>query len=70
LLKPRIEKGKLSAPAPSLADIRAHVDAGLNQFDSTHKRLLNPHVYKVSITGKLRALKLDLIQKHLGSSFS
>ena len=70
LLKPRIEKGKLSAPLPSLTDIRAHVDAGLNQFDSTHKRLLNPHVYKVSITEKLRSLKLSLIQKHSGKSFS
>ena len=67
LLKPRIERGNLLEPPPSLEAIRTHVDTGLNQFDSTYKRLLNPHLYKVSITEKLRSLKLDLIQKRLGN---
>ena len=50
----------------TLEQIRAHVNADLDTFDSSHKRLLNPHVYKVSITERLRQLKLDLIQAYLG----
>ncbi|MFX1282517.1 MAG: nicotinate phosphoribosyltransferase [Promethearchaeota archaeon] len=35
----------------------------LRCLDSTFKRLLNPHVYKVSLTEKLYNLKLDMIKK-------
>jgi nicotinate phosphoribosyltransferase len=66
LLKKRIEQGTLCAPLPPLSAIRAHMAAGLKCFDSTYKRLLNPHGYKVSITAKLRNLKLALIQNYLG----
>lgn len=67
LLKKRIENGVLTAEQPALAEIKAHAAADLESFDSTYKRLLNPHIYKVSITEKLRQLKLELIQKYLGS---
>ena len=65
LLKKRIDNGVLTGAPPPLAAIQAYAAANLERFDSTYKRLLNPHVYKVSITEKLRRLKLDLIQKHL-----
>ncbi|MDR0323928.1 MAG: nicotinate phosphoribosyltransferase [Treponema sp.] len=67
LLKKRLENGKLSGTLPPLAEIKAHAASDLESFDSTYKRLLNPHIYKVSITEKLRTLKLDLIHKYLGS---
>ena len=67
LLKKRIENGILTEKQPSLPEIKANVVCDLDSFDSTYKRLLNPHIYKVSITEKLRNLKLELIQKHLGS---
>ena len=66
LLKKRLEKGELCAPLPSLAEIKKHTACDLDTFDSSYKRLLNPHVYKVSISEKLRSLKLALIQNHLG----
>jgi len=66
LLKKLIADGKPCGPQPSLDAIRAYSAADLETFDSTYKRLLNPHVYKVSITEKLRDLKLDLIKNHLG----
>ena len=66
LLKKRIENGAFTEKPPALAEIRAHAAADLETFDATYKRLLNPHVYKVSITEKLRSLKLELIQKQLG----
>jgi len=67
LLKKRIENGTLTAELPTLTDVRAYSAFDLETFDSTYKRLLNPHIYKVSVTEKLRSLKLELIQKHLGT---
>jgi nicotinate phosphoribosyltransferase len=67
LLKKRINAGKIIEDSPPLAEIKACAAASLESFDSTYKRLLNPHIYKVSITEKLRSLKLELIQKHLGN---
>jgi nicotinate phosphoribosyltransferase len=67
LLKKHINCGVITGIQPSLAEIKEHVEKNLESFDSTYKRLLNPHVYKVSITDKLRDLKLELIQKHLGN---
>jgi nicotinate phosphoribosyltransferase len=67
LLKKRIDKGLICCEHPALADIRSFAAADLESFDSTYKRLLNPHIYKVSITERLRSLKLQLIEKHFGS---
>jgi nicotinate phosphoribosyltransferase len=67
LLKKRFENGKPCGPSPTLAEIRATVNNQLESLDQSYKRLLNPHVYKVSVTERLRTLKLDLIKNHLGS---
>jgi nicotinate phosphoribosyltransferase len=66
LLKPWIKNGKPSAPLPSLAEIRARAAENLESLDSTYKRLLNPHIYKVSVSSRLRDLKLELINNYLG----
>jgi nicotinate phosphoribosyltransferase len=66
LLKIRFAGGKLCGPQPSLDNIRSHSAADLETFDTTYKRLLNPHGYKVSITEKLRSLKLELLQHFIG----
>jgi nicotinate phosphoribosyltransferase len=36
------------------------------EFDETYKRLLNPHIFKVSVTENLRNLKLSLIKEYIG----
>jgi nicotinate phosphoribosyltransferase len=66
LLKLRVENGNPISPMPSLEEIRRHTMEDLETFDNSYKRLLNPHVFKVSITEGLRQLKLDLIQSYLG----
>jgi nicotinate phosphoribosyltransferase len=58
--------GKLCAPQPSLKDIRARVRDELERFDGSYKRLLNPHVYKVAVTERLKDLKLSIIREYLG----
>jgi nicotinate phosphoribosyltransferase len=66
LLKPRLIKGEPVQENPKLEEIRSRVRGDLALFDQSYKRLLNPHVYKVSITEKLRSLKLELINSYLG----
>jgi len=66
LLQPRVRRGTLIAEHPSLATLRCRVREGLEQFDPSYKRLLNPHVYKVSVSERLRDLKIKLIHEYLG----
>jgi nicotinate phosphoribosyltransferase len=60
-----MEGGKIAAPLPSLSEIRSGLRGRFDRFDSTFLRLLNPHVYKVSISAALRALKLSFIGKYM-----
>lgn len=63
LLKKYLENGKIILPSPSLTEIQQKVKTDLESLDQTYKRLLNPHIYKVSVTEELRSLKLELINK-------
>jgi len=64
LLSKKMAAGKRIAPPESLQTIQERVQMGLRQFDRTYHRLLNPHLYKVSLTKKLRQLKFDFLQIH------
>ncbi|MCL2381253.1 MAG: nicotinate phosphoribosyltransferase [Treponema sp.] len=66
LLARRLENGKAAGREPSLPEIREKARAELDSFDMSYKRLLNPHIYKVSISGPLKELKLGLIKNYLG----
>ncbi|MCH8906086.1 MAG: nicotinate phosphoribosyltransferase [Candidatus Heimdallarchaeota archaeon] len=48
----------------ALSAIRLFVRAQLLELDSTHKRFLNPHDYKISLTQKLVMERKYLIQQH------
>jgi nicotinate phosphoribosyltransferase len=61
LLTKKMENGKISSELPTLPEISNYVRQELETFDSTYKRLLNPHIYKISITEKLRTLKLGML---------
>jgi nicotinate phosphoribosyltransferase len=65
LLTLRLEDGKSLRPSPSLKEIRGAVQKGLESFDQSYKRILNPHIYKVAVSEKLRTLKLDMIKTYL-----
>ena len=66
LLKEKLNNGKLLGDEASLKDIQDRLRKELQYLDQGHKRLLNPHIYKVSISERLRALKLELIKNYLG----
>jgi nicotinate phosphoribosyltransferase len=69
MLKKRLEGGKRLEAKCSAADeiktARNTMETQLASFDATYRRMLNPHVYKVSITKKLKALKLTFIEARL-----
>ncbi|MDR2054089.1 MAG: nicotinate phosphoribosyltransferase [Treponema sp.] len=66
LLRPKIQDGRQLAPHPPLEEVRKLVKSDLDIFDDSYKRILNPHIYKVSVTERLRTLKLELIKNYLG----
>ncbi|MDR0452705.1 MAG: nicotinate phosphoribosyltransferase, partial [Treponema sp.] len=61
LLRLRLRDGELLMPHPPLEEVRKLVKSDLATLDDSYKRILNPHIYKVSVTERLRALKLELI---------
>ncbi len=65
LLKKRISGGRLKSTPPPLEEIRSKVIEGMHRLDDSHKRLLNPHIYKVSISNNLRDLKFSLVDERM-----
>jgi nicotinate phosphoribosyltransferase len=61
LLQPVWQEGKLASELPDLEQIRARRQKDLDQLDVGVRRLLNPHIYHVSLTPALWQLKQDLI---------
>ncbi|UER67787.1 nicotinate phosphoribosyltransferase [Borrelia sp. BU AG58] len=47
----------------SLEKLRYRVQSDLKKIDHTYKRIINPHIYKVSITENLRSLRNKLIKE-------
>ena len=68
LLTERLRNGALVWEEPSLHEIRKNMQTRLEFLDQSYKRFLNPHIYKVSVTERLRSLKLSLIKNYLGES--
>jgi nicotinate phosphoribosyltransferase len=66
MLSLKMENGGPCLDHPPLARIKEKLRAEFECFDDSYKRMLNPHVYKVSVTGQLRNLKLELIKNYLG----
>lgn len=58
-----LEKGKRLVEPPSLADMRRVREEDMACLDPGVRRLMNPHIYHVSLTERLYRLKQDLIAK-------
>ncbi len=69
LLKLRLKNGKrteerLSDPE-TLRIARENMTKQLSMLDESYKRILNPHIYKVSLTEGLKNLKAEFIKKNI-----
>lgn len=69
LLKKRIEKGaRLTERIPDSEQLkisRETMQSQLETFDESYKRILNPHIYKVSLTEELTQLKKKFIEENI-----
>jgi len=63
LLVPVIQEGKIVSEMPGINKIQEMRDADINALDPGVRRLMNPHIYHVSLSQKLWNLKQDLIKK-------
>ena len=65
-----LEGGKRIAPrlpdAEQLRISRETMQREIETLDPSYKRILNPHIYKVSITEELKDLKLKFIKENIG----
>ncbi len=71
LLIKRLANGKPTrerlAEKKQLIISRKRVKSHLECLDTTFQRILNPHIYKVSMTEKLKDLKLSIIRENLAN---
>jgi nicotinate phosphoribosyltransferase len=63
-----LREGKLVYDLPSIEEMRAQRDADLRRLDPGMRRLMNPHVYHVSLTEWLWDLKQALIRSAMEMS--
>ena len=64
LLHPVMKKGKVLGDSPDLKTIQNRAKSNLAVLDDTYKRLINPHVFKVSLSEKLKELKFGMIAEY------
>jgi nicotinate phosphoribosyltransferase len=65
LLSVKVKDGKTACAFPPLPEVQARACRELDMLDDTYKRLINPHVYKVSLSDTLNELKSRLIRENL-----
>ena len=61
LLSKKMEDGRRIVPKRDLKEIQAESARLLSAFDRSYKRQINPHIYKVSLSERLRTLKTELL---------
>ena len=68
LLVDILREGKLVYDLPSIAQMRQRREADMERLDPGVRRLLNPHIYHVSLTERLWQLKSKLIESAMEKS--
>lgn len=61
LLQPIMRSGETVWERPTLLQARERARAQIEELDSSHKRFLNPHVYKVGLEAGLAGSRRTLI---------
>ena len=54
--------GRRTLPAPDLEEMRARRIADLDSLDVGVRRLINPHIYHVSLTEAMKQLQVELVE--------
>lgn len=61
LLKTIMQEGRRVGEKPSLQEIQAYAQRSIETFHKSYLRQINPHIYKVSLSSKLKKLKMELL---------
>ena len=59
-----MKNGQILSDFPDLRTIQGRTITNLKALDDTYKRLINPHVYKVSLSEALKDLKFSMIAEY------
>ena len=68
MLSPKITGGKRVYTPKSVMEIKTSSNESLQAFDKSYKRLVNPHIYKVSISSTLKSERNRLIDEYKSRS--
>jgi len=66
LVETVFRNGARTRPAPTLSEMRARRRADLERLDPGVRRLVNPHIYHVSLTDTVADLRAGLVQALIG----
>jgi nicotinate phosphoribosyltransferase len=67
LLVPYMKGGKLVGKLPTLQEVQTLTRSNLDALDGTFKRIINPHIYKVSISDAVKRTKEGILKRYLGN---
>ena len=68
LLLPVMKEGRVTVENPTLNEIRGRASLQLERLHPTMRRLLNPHIYKVSLGPKLKEATEKLLKQNRADS--
>jgi len=67
LLEKQMEDGKRIGTPPSLLETQKLTMDNLSRLDGTYRRIINPHIYKVSISRTVKERKVAILQTMMGN---
>ncbi|MFO8064763.1 MAG: nicotinate phosphoribosyltransferase [Spirochaetota bacterium] len=68
LLKPYMKAGEITEELPTLGEIQALTRSNLEAMDGSYKRIINPHIYKVSISDSVKETKEQILRRYLNNT--
>jgi len=66
LLKRVMREGRIEGALPTLSDIQERATSALRHLDPTYRRIINPHIYRVSITDQVKDTKASMLKEYIG----
>lgn len=65
LLMPVMRDGRVTAELPALAQVREKTLRCLASLDETYTRIINPHIYRVSVSRGIKQIKQEFLRRYL-----
>ncbi|TVQ25220.1 MAG: nicotinate phosphoribosyltransferase [Spirochaetaceae bacterium] len=64
LLSQVMKNGAACSEPETLPELRSRAVSRVNSLPHTYRRMINPHVYKVSLSRRLKEMKLSILRDH------